>query len=536
MVVVFTDTLVSNMDKLDRAKAEQKKLYISLIPAGEINTREKYLVLKKKILEKQTGSIPSGLTKSPSLHTAAPEVPANFIISASNNGIVSISEEKPTHGIYTVLPTIRRTEFRPNSGQPCTSSQAFDQASKSLTLVTKSFNGSGTLIVVWDSVPGQNASNAEFTDRPGGAVKYYSDATVTGSDYDEHGLACLSQAGGKYAGIAPGAGLAHIPFTLSPQTNLANIEKLLMLLPPKYPVIVASSSALHWDNVNTMTAEEQSGLYEYCTNLDLTIKRLEEKFPYVTFLFAAGNDNVDMCSGNVYNSDSCISCFEWPCTNANGKEYYKLIGARDHDNNRAFYSNFGTCVQDYSYGGPTCLMGYTGFKAINGTSFACPLSAGVLALYNSVNLDKNSDEVYAIARANNFRFDETKIEAGRQSSDNQRLPDTLPDQVDSDNSENLLSKILAFFSTDQGKIVGYVIVGVLVLLFLRFISTSIRKHNDVVEEEKKLLRATLEVAETEKLLLESIRAQKRRRKPRRQQTALRRLSKRGRKISRKGQR
>ena len=478
---IFTETLVKHTEKLERLRQEEKKLYLQFapdVPRVSVASEPPEPASSLATTEKQTAT-------------------DALLVAKSSNGTMSITTEKPSAGLYAVLPRIRKTEFRPYSGQMCTDSEAFDQASKTLSLKTLGFNGSGTLIIIWDSYPASNMENAEYQKRPGGPVVFYTDETTSSKDIDEHGLECVSQAGGKLAGIAPGAGMCLVPFTLSPTTNLANIEKLLALLPKNYPVIIASSSALHWDHVDEMTTEERAGMYNFANELDSIIGRLRSEYPSVTFLFAAGNDSVDMCGTQTYSITNCASCFEWPCTNAQNKPY-TMIGARDHDDVRTYYSNFGSCVVDYAYGGPTCLMGYSGFEAVNGTSFACPLAAGILALYNSVNLDVKSTELLSIARSQAFRFDETKITPGRQSAENQRLPDFLPEEVVSGGSSSELEKMMIaimeylnaineYLSTQNGKITAVCALATLFFALIAWLrKKSLKKLKTSGEAQRSL--------------------------------------------------
>jgi aqualysin 1 len=87
----------------------------------------------------------------------------------------------------------------------------------------------------------------------------------------------------------------------------------------------------------------------------------------VTFAVAAGNDNLDACTGSPSRVPNAIT-----------------VGATTSTDARASYSDYGTCVDIFAPGSSILSTWYTSTTATNtisGTSMASPHVAGVAALY-----------------------------------------------------------------------------------------------------------------------------------------------------------
>lgn len=92
----------------------------------------------------------------------------------------------------------------------------------------------------------------------------------------------------------------------------------------------------------------------------------------VTMVVAAGNSNADACSSSPASEPTAIT-----------------VGATDGSDARAYYSNYGACVDIFAPGSGITSAWYTSNTAINtisGTSMASPHVAGVAALALQANV------------------------------------------------------------------------------------------------------------------------------------------------------
>jgi subtilisin family serine protease len=99
-------------------------------------------------------------------------------------------------------------------------------------------------------------------------------------------------------------------------------------------------------------------------------------------VWAAGNSNVNL-SGN--REDSVI-----------------VVGATDQNDAKASFSNYGTLIDVFAPGvsiRTTSRGGTTAYASVSGTSFACPITAGLCALIWSRNPALSPGEVESILRA-----------------------------------------------------------------------------------------------------------------------------------------
>lgn len=119
-------------------------------------------------------------------------------------------------------------------------------------------------------------------------------------------------------------------------------------------------------------------------SLDNAVRDLVAKG--VTVVVAAGNDNADACNSSPARAPEAIT-----------------VGATDKTDQRASFSNKGSCVDLFAPGQQIVSTSYTGDSAtqtLSGTSMAAPHVAGAVALYLAVHPKaKPADVAGALLRA-----------------------------------------------------------------------------------------------------------------------------------------
>lgn len=100
----------------------------------------------------------------------------------------------------------------------------------------------------------------------------------------------------------------------------------------------------------------------------------------ITLIAAAGNSNT---------SDQFM-----PASN----QYVISVGATDQNDNRAYFSNFGSTIDVMApglgiYSSVSNAGGLTSYESLSGTSMACPLTAGVCGLLKSQNINRTPEEI-----------------------------------------------------------------------------------------------------------------------------------------------
>jgi subtilisin family serine protease len=132
-------------------------------------------------------------------------------------------------------------------------------------------------------------------------------------------------------------------------------------------------------------------------SLDLAVEKAVESG--VVFVVAAGNENQDACKVSPARTPDAIT-----------------VGASDADDERAYFSNFGDCVDIFAPGvqiDSAWIGGKNAKNTISGTSMASPHIAGAVALYLHENPNADPKEVEAWLKASSTQgiIGDSKTEA-----------------------------------------------------------------------------------------------------------------------------
>lgn len=216
--------------------------------------------------------------------------------------------------------------------------------------------GEGINIYVLDT--GINADHKEFLNADGtksrvvsGAWSY--DGTTDTEDCNGHGTAVASLAAGRTLGTAPNATIHSIrTLTCGGTANVADIIAGLnhVALNAKRPAVISMSI----------------GTKILSLPLQLAVNNTVSLFN-LSIISSAGNDNTDSCTNTPARS-----------------VYVVAVGATDIDDRRATFSNRGKCVNTYAPGVKIRCAAHTnttGYVMMSGTSMACPIVSGIVAMY-----------------------------------------------------------------------------------------------------------------------------------------------------------
>ena len=310
-------------------------------------------------------------------------------------------------------------------------------------------NGAGTLIIVWDFVPG-NASSlnvSELTDRPGGKLKFYPNDTDA---IASHGAQVSSIAAGKEAGLAKGANLALLGLSNDIFEDLVVIEKLIEAF--EGPAMINMSFGLEWENVDT--ADELQNVNTFMAFANEAVSDIKSRFPKTLFFIAAGNETQNMCDeiqtltysiGNRTVNKVVV----WPQFERNASTPFIAVGATtvkqmDPTRKIAIYSNYGDCIDFFAHGGALCGWDTDkgNYSATQGTSFASPIAASIASLLFSAYPSKSGTEIVTMMKSmasgtvtgqfspdTTSKFLQLPAELKRDSSEGPIPDKRLPDDV-----------------------------------------------------------------------------------------------------------
>ena len=382
-----------------KSKKDQKNIYQVIVRSGR-NSIESDLNIKPKttVLSKNETSFADSIF----IHTTD----ESDVIAASSKKDVIAVIRKPKMVPMGFTGEIRgEPAYFPSLLQTCNVNQTKTQAGivDSVGNSTINVNGKGTLIIVWDFVPGESSSLSisEFTEREGGGMYFYRNGS---NAIASHGAQVASIAAGKSAGLAKGAALALLGLSDDIFQDLSIIESLIEAF--KGPVLINMSFGLEWENVNNQI--EIDNINRFMQFASEAVSDIKLRYPKTLFFIAAGNETQNMCDtlgtltysiGNTTKTKMVI----WPQFERNKSSPFVSVGAttvRQEPPTRkiSIYSNYGDCINFFAHGGPICGWDtdFSSFKATQGTSFSCPIAVSIASLLFSAYPSKSASEILDI--------------------------------------------------------------------------------------------------------------------------------------------
>nr|XP_002738228.2 PREDICTED: cuticle-degrading serine protease-like isoform X1 [Saccoglossus kowalevskii]XP_006820766.1 PREDICTED: cuticle-degrading serine protease-like isoform X2 [Saccoglossus kowalevskii]XP_006820767.1 PREDICTED: cuticle-degrading serine protease-like isoform X3 [Saccoglossus kowalevskii] len=209
--------------------------------------------------------------------------------------------------------------------------------------------GSGANAYILDT--GLRHSHNEFDNRASYFWDY--DSSNNGEDCNGHGTHCGGTVGGNSVGIAPD--------TLLYSVRVLNCQGsgLISNMVDGLDEIVA------WGDTPSRSVVSMSVGAGASLSLDNAVQRVIDDG--YTASIAAGNENQDACNTSPARVEDAIT-----------------VGATDVNDNRAGFSNWGSCLDIFAPGVAVRSAWYTCdscYETISGTSMACPHVSGVAAVH-----------------------------------------------------------------------------------------------------------------------------------------------------------
>ncbi|XP_038072594.1 aqualysin-1-like [Patiria miniata] len=180
-----------------------------------------------------------------------------------------------------------------------------------------------------------------------------------GIDCHGHGTHCAGTTGGSYYGVAKRATIKGVKVLGSPPCSKSGTGDAMIAgldyvaANAKRPALISMSVGFAgtWDYFDTVVRNVISG--------------------GIPVIVAAGNDNIDACTVSPSRISEAVT-----------------VGATDNTDSRAWYSNWGNCIDIFAPGSDIPSTYYTSDNAVytmSGTSMACPHVSGMVALYLAEN-------------------------------------------------------------------------------------------------------------------------------------------------------
>jgi subtilisin family serine protease len=245
-----------------------------------------------------------------------------------------------------------------------------DQVTRPLDSVYH-FNYKGTGVNAFIIDTGIRSDHIEFTGRikPGYNVAQDSTGVINSAnttDCNGHGTHVSGTVGGTIFGVAKGVTL--IPVRVLDCAGSGTTSGVI--------------GGVNWvaaSSLRPAVANISLGMSAISTTVNAAVAGAVSKG--VTMVVAAGNNNVDACTGSPASEPSAIT-----------------VGATDSNDARAYYSNFGQCLDIFAPGSSITSAWYTAANAtavLSGTSMATPHVTGIAALALAANPTASPTDVAA---------------------------------------------------------------------------------------------------------------------------------------------
>ncbi len=233
---------------------------------------------------------------------------------------------------------------------------------------SSNLTGVGVHIYVIDT--GIDPTHQEFLTADGTASRVISgewafDGTNNTGDCNGHGTAVASLAAGRTLGTAPNATIHSIR-----ALNCAGAAAIADIM-----------AALNWVALNAQRPAVISmsvGTGDISLPLQLAVNNTISMYN-ISIVSAAGNDATDSCTNTPSRS-----------------VYVVAVAATDIFDKRAPFSNRGKCVNTYAPGYQIKCASQTSndaFVTLSGTSMACPIVSGIVAMYYEHNPELKTYEI-----------------------------------------------------------------------------------------------------------------------------------------------
>ena len=233
--------------------------------------------------------------------------------------------------------------------------------------------GEGVNIYVLDS--GVDLSHPEFKGRVQSPYSSQSLGTTNPKDCAGHGTHVAGIAAGTNVGIAKKANVYAVRVIGCDESSL-NSEIVMGI-----DWIVKNHQSPAIINMSLGPTIQSDGTYPKSASIDAAVQSAIAAG--ITVVVAAGNDNADGCQGSPAGSPGTIT-----------------VGAINRDRSKAWFSNFGQCVNVFAagdgiYSSVPLAKDPSGYATKWGTSQAAPAVTGIAALYLQKNPTASPSEVLA---------------------------------------------------------------------------------------------------------------------------------------------